>query len=106
MQARSKSTLPYSGGARFATQPTAGARYSSGAAPYAFRDRGYFSSGHGMSHDVPKPALKAFIHTNNKSSRNGAVIDMIVLHFTDGPSAQSAINTFLDPSSQVSAHYI
>ena len=31
---------------------------------------------------------------------------MIVLHFTDGPSASSAINHFLDQSSQVSAHYI
>jgi hypothetical protein len=61
---------------------------------------------HGMSHDVPKPAIKAFIRSPNVSSRNGTKIDMVVLHFTDGPSAQSAINTFRDPNSQVSAHYI
>jgi N-acetylmuramoyl-L-alanine amidase len=31
---------------------------------------------------------------------------MIVMHFTDGPSAQGAINRFLNPHEQVSAHYI
>jgi N-acetyl-anhydromuramyl-L-alanine amidase AmpD len=93
------------GGAKFSTHPSAMARYYSG---LSLRSAGSAAllSGHGMSHDIPKPALKAFIPTNNKSSRNGTLIDMIVLHFTDGPSAQSAINTFLDPNSQVSAHYI
>jgi hypothetical protein len=61
---------------------------------------------HGMSHDMPKPPIKAFIRSPNVSSRNGTKIDMVVLHFTDGPSAQSAINTFRDPNAQVSAHYI
>jgi hypothetical protein len=63
------------------------------------------NGGHGDDHDVPKPPVK-FIQSPNHSSRNGTAIDMIVLHYTDGPTAQSAINRFLDPASQVSAHYI
>jgi len=61
---------------------------------------------HGMSHDVPKPPVKEFIRSPNFSSRNGTKIDMIVMHFTETSTASSAINTFLDQSSQVSAHYI
>jgi N-acetylmuramoyl-L-alanine amidase len=60
---------------------------------------------HGMSHNIPKPQVK-FIKSPNFSSRNGTAIDMIVMHFTDGPSAQGAINRFLNPAEQVSAHYI
>jgi N-acetylmuramoyl-L-alanine amidase len=62
--------------------------------------------GHGISHGLAKPPIKQFIESPNFSSRNGTKIDMIVLHFTDGPSARSAINHFLDQASQVSAHYI
>jgi N-acetylmuramoyl-L-alanine amidase/Papain family cysteine protease len=61
---------------------------------------------HGDSHDIPKPILKAFIESPNFNSRNGTKIDMVVMHFTDGPTAQGAINRFLNPASQVSAHYI
>ncbi len=61
---------------------------------------------HGMSHDIPRPPIKQCISSPNFSSRNGVAIDMVVLHYTDGPSAQSAINHFLDQASQVSAHYI
>jgi N-acetyl-anhydromuramyl-L-alanine amidase AmpD len=60
---------------------------------------------HGQSHDVLKPIVK-FIKSPNFNSRNGTKIDMIVMHFTDGPSAQGAINRFLDRNEQVSAHYI
>jgi N-acetyl-anhydromuramyl-L-alanine amidase AmpD len=61
---------------------------------------------HGLSHGISKPPVKQFIESPNHSSRNGRTIDMIVLHFTDGPSASSAINHFRQQSSQVSAHYI
>lgn len=42
----------------------------------------------------------------NYSSRNGEKITHLVLHHTDGPSASSAINWFLNPDAKVSAHYI
>lgn len=61
---------------------------------------------HGQSHDVAKPLIKQFIPSPNFSSRNGRTIDMVVMHYTDGGSAQGAINRFLDPREQVSAHYI
>jgi hypothetical protein len=61
---------------------------------------------HGTFDGVPKPPIKKFYSSPNRSSRNGTTIDMIVLHFTDGPSAESAINHFMDQTSQVSAHYI
>ncbi len=61
---------------------------------------------HGVSHGISKPPIKQFIESPNHSSRNGIAIDMVVLHFTDGPSARSAINHFRQQSSQVSAHYI
>jgi hypothetical protein len=61
---------------------------------------------HGQSHDIKKPLIKQFIPSPNFSSRNGTPIDMIVMHYTDGSSAQGAINRFLNPHEQVSAHYI
>jgi len=57
-------------------------------------------------HTNEKPIIRQFIQSPNFSSRNGAAIDMIVMHFTDSPTAQAAINWFLNPASQVSAHYI
>jgi len=63
--------------------------------------------GHGPDADVQKPPIKQFIQSPNHSSRNGTAIDMVVLHFTDGPTAQGAINTFLNTTGKrVSAHYI
>jgi hypothetical protein len=62
--------------------------------------------GHGISHGVAKPPIKQFIRSPNYSSRNGTRIDMVVMHFTDGPTARGAIDRFLDQSAQVSAHYI
>jgi hypothetical protein len=64
------------------------------------------SPGHGPDSDVAKPPLKAFIASPNFNSRNGTPIDMIVMHFTDGSTAQGAINRFLNPAEKVSAHYI
>jgi N-acetylmuramoyl-L-alanine amidase len=65
--------------------------------------------GHGISHGIDKPVIKQFIQSPNHSSRNGVKIDMVVMHFTDGPTARGAINRFLDqndPNGRVSAHYI
>jgi N-acetylmuramoyl-L-alanine amidase len=62
--------------------------------------------GHGISHGIDKPVIKKFIHSPNYSSRNGVKIDMVVMHFTDGPTARGAIDRFLNQSEQVSAHYI
>ena len=36
----------------------------------------------------------------------GTDIDCIVIHYTAGPTANSAVSWFLDPTSQVSAHYV
>jgi N-acetyl-anhydromuramyl-L-alanine amidase AmpD len=55
---------------------------------------------------IAKPAIKSFIPSPNYSSRNGACIDMIVLHCTTSASVEGTISWFLDRSSQVSAHYI
>jgi hypothetical protein len=62
--------------------------------------------GHGQAHDVVKPPVKQFIRSPNVSSRNGVSISMIVMHYTDGSSAQGAIDRFSDPANKVSAHYI
>jgi N-acetylmuramoyl-L-alanine amidase len=63
--------------------------------------------GHGSSNPNPKPPIKQFIESPNHSSRNGVKIKNIVLHCTEGSTAQGAINEFLNPSGRrVSAHYI
>ena len=50
--------------------------------------------------DIPFiPALYA-------SSREDAPIDMLVLHYTDGPSLEDCIAIFQDPERRVSCHYI
>lgn len=63
---------------------------------------------HGPETDVQKPPIKQFIRSPNFSSRNGRAIDMIVLHYTAGATAQGAINTFLTSNNgkRTSAHYI
>jgi len=53
-----------------------------------------------------KPAIKSFIESPNYSSRNKASINMIVLHSTTAATVEGTINWFLDPKSQVSAHYV
>jgi hypothetical protein len=61
---------------------------------------------HGQAHNIEKPLIKQFIQSPNFSSRNSTPIDMIVMHYTAGSTAQGAINRFLNPHEQVSAHYI
>jgi hypothetical protein len=61
---------------------------------------------HGSANVNLKPPVITRFLSPNLSSRNGALIDMIVLHCTEG-SLNSAINTFLDRGvRQVSAHYV
>jgi len=61
--------------------------------------------GHGSGH-AKTPTVK-FIAADdsNYNSRNGTKIDMIIMHNTD-EGLEASINTFKDPKSQVSAHYI
>ena len=62
--------------------------------------------GHGSNNSQVKPPIKEFIQSPNRSSRNGAVIDRIVVHCTEA-SLQSTINTFLGAGGAVtSAHYV
>jgi N-acetylmuramoyl-L-alanine amidase len=63
-------------------------------------------AGHGSSNPHPKPTIKAFIESPNHSSRNGARIEMIVLHCTEA-SLASTLAEFQKPTGrQVSAHYV
>lgn len=63
-------------------------------------------TGTGSNNPDPKPQIKQFIPSPNQSSRNGAVINMVVVHCTEG-SLTSTINTFKNSGGrQVSAHYI
>jgi hypothetical protein len=55
---------------------------------------------------IEKPAIKSFIESPNTSSRNGASINMIVLHSTAAATVEGTIAWFLDRKSQVSAHYV
>lgn len=60
----------------------------------------------GTAELVSKPPIKAFIQSPNHSNRAGADIDTIVVHYTTAGNVQSTINHFLNPASEVSAHYI
>ena len=55
---------------------------------------------------IMKPAIKSFIESPNYSSRNGAKVDMIVLHCTTAATVWGTIGWFLNRESQVSAHYV
>ena len=55
---------------------------------------------------IAKPVIKSFIESPNYSWRNGAGIDMIVLHCTASATVEGTISWFLDRESQVSAHYL
>lgn len=73
-----------------------------GAAPVVKGD------GHGSANPRQKPPIKQFIESPNHSSRNGAKIEMVVLHCTEA-SLQATLAEFQngDPSGrQVSAHYV
>jgi N-acetylmuramoyl-L-alanine amidase len=41
----------------------------------------------------------------NQDDRDGAVIDMLVLHYTGMSSAEAALSRLCDPAAKVSAHY-
>lgn len=60
----------------------------------------------GTGEPVTKPKIKAFIPTENYSSRSNADIDTIVLHYTTAGTVSGTIEHFKNPKSQVSAHYI
>src|SRR5688500_17517845 len=42
----------------------------------------------------------------NADSRDGHVIDMLVLHYTGMPAAAEALARLRDPASKVSSHYV
>src|SRR5436309_3614263 len=62
---------------------------------------------HGSSNPHPKPLIKEFIESPNHSSRNGANIEMVVLHCTEA-SLNATLTEFKNgnPGRQVSAHYV
>jgi LysM repeat protein len=60
----------------------------------------------GTSEPITKPTIKQFIESPNYSSRAGANINTIVVHYTTAISVFSTIEWFKNPASQVSAHYI
>jgi hypothetical protein len=63
-------------------------------------------AGHGSSNPHTKPVIKQFIKSPHCSCRNGASIDKIVLHCTEG-SLGSALAEFQKTDGrQVSAHYV
>lgn len=43
---------------------------------------------------------------NHDARPDGAVISMLVLHYTDMPSAEAALRRLCDPLAEVSAHYL
>src|SRR5205809_6892470 len=53
----------------------------------------------------PAAPAVTWIASPNFNSRGTTKVDAIVIHTTEG-SYQSAVNRFLTPSEQVSAHYI
>lgn len=60
----------------------------------------------GTNEPVKKPRIKEFIQSPHRSSRSGADIDTIILHYTTASNVQSTINWFKGNPAQVSAHYI
>lgn len=61
---------------------------------------------HGTSEPIKKPVIKKFIQSPNHSSRAGADIDTIVVHYTTAGTVSGTIVHFQNPQSEVSAHYI
>jgi murein DD-endopeptidase MepM/ murein hydrolase activator NlpD len=67
----------------------------------------HVSHGHtGTSEPFAKPPVKAFIQSPNHSSRSGSDINTIIVHYTTASNFESTKNHFLNPVSEVSAHYI
>jgi murein DD-endopeptidase MepM/ murein hydrolase activator NlpD len=69
-------------------------------------DAEHLAHHHGTAEPVNKPRIKAFIQSPNHSSRAGADIDTIVVHYTTAGTVSGTIEHFKNPASQVSAHYI
>ena len=63
-------------------------------------------AGHGSSNPHAKPAIKQFVKSPNCSCRNGAIIDKIVLHCTEGSLASALAEFQKSDDRQVSAHYV
>jgi hypothetical protein len=55
---------------------------------------------------VTKPNIEFIAGCTNFNSRNGTPISSVVVHFTTTDNIDSPIGHFLNPESQVSAHYI
>jgi len=62
--------------------------------------------GHGSSNPHAKPVIKQFIKSPHCSCRNGASIDKIVLHCTEGSLASALAEFQKADGRQVSAHYV
>src|SRR6266508_2830856 len=62
--------------------------------------------GHGSSNPHGKPVIKQFIKSPHCSCRNGASIDKIVLHCTEGSLASALAEFQKADGRQVSAHYV
>lgn len=60
----------------------------------------------GTAEPVTKPKIKQFVETPNYSSRAGAGINTIVVHYTTAGTVYGTIEHFKNPKSKVSAHYI
>lgn len=60
----------------------------------------------GTAEPVKKPSIKAFIESPNHSSRAGAEIDTVIIHYTTAGTYESKKAHFLNPESKVSAHYV
>jgi N-acetylmuramoyl-L-alanine amidase-like protein len=63
-------------------------------------------AGHGSSNPHSKPVIKQFVKSPNCSCRNGASIDKIVLHCTEGSLASALAEFQKSDERQVSAHYV
>jgi N-acetylmuramoyl-L-alanine amidase len=63
-------------------------------------------AGHGSSNPHTKPAIKQFIQSPNRSSRNGVRINKIVLHCTEASLASTLAEFQKAGGRQVSVHYV
>ena len=52
------------------------------------------------------PAIDAVVPSANFDSRNGAPVDILLLHYTGMPDDEAAVRWLADPSSRVSCHYV
>jgi hypothetical protein len=55
---------------------------------------------------APMKPPTEFVQSPNRSSRNGAAIKRIIMHYTTSRNADGTISWFKDPVSQRSAHYL